>query len=80
MGDEEEKAFVKITPERIYEVVMETRDAVRGLDSSLIETAKDLVDHETRLRSMERKVWGFSGVAGIVGSVLTLFISNGGKI
>lgn len=77
---EDEQVFVKITPQQIYAVAIETRDSVRSLDSSIAEAVKDIGDHESRLRSMERKVWGFSGLAGIVSSVLTLFVSNGGKI
>lgn len=57
-------SFVVITNREVYEAVTELG---RKLDP--VPTA--LADHETRLRSLERKVWGAAGIAAILAGGVT---------
>lgn len=68
---------VVITPTEMYREMLATHQAVRDvagkLDSALGDTArrldgvdKDLGDHETRIRGLERRMWAAAGAAAVV--------------
>lgn len=48
----------------------EVYDAVQELRHSLASAPATLTDHETRLRSLERKIWWASGFAAVGGAGL----------
>lgn len=60
--------FVVITNREVYEAVVE-------LGRKLDPLPATLTDHETRIRSLERKVWGAAGVAGVAGATVTALAS-----
>lgn len=57
---------VVITTKELYDEVRATHDEVKAMR---VEVAK-INDHETRLRSLERKVWGAAGAAAVLGGGL----------
>ena len=62
---------VVVTLERIYEKLVE-------LEIRLGDHPKQLDDHETRIRNLEMKVWGFAGLSGIVAVFVSLIITKVG--
>jgi hypothetical protein len=34
-----------------------------------------VIDHEERIRDLERKIWGFSGLAAIIGAALAQVVA-----
>lgn len=63
---------VVVTLERIYEKLVE-------LEIRLGDHPKQLDDHETRIRNLEMKVWGFAGLSGIVAVFVSLIITKVGQ-
>lgn len=60
-------AGVVITMDRIYTELQAVHDEVRDMRGEV----KDIADHESRLRSLERKIWVAAGVtAGLAGGVV----------
>jgi hypothetical protein len=49
------------------------RDDIKKLSDG---TSVQLEDHETRLRSIEQKVWIWSGAAGIIGAVVSFIATH----
>ena len=62
---------VVITLEKIYDKLVE-------LEVRLGDHAKQLDDHEQRIRNLEMKVWGFAGISGIAAVLVSLIITNTG--
>jgi len=62
---------VVVTLERIYEKLIE-------LELRLGDHPKQLDDHETRIRDLEMKVWGFAGISGIMAVIASLIITKVG--
>lgn len=62
-----------ITPNQQYAELQALRRSVDALvstvDPALSDLRADVLDHETRLRSVERKVWMAAGFAAAVGGV-----------
>lgn len=58
---------VVITLEKIYEKLVE-------LELRLGDHPKQLDDHETRIRNLEMKVWGFAGVGSILAVIVSLVL------
>lgn len=56
-------AHVIVTVESIYQLLLEVRDDVRTSSQTVDSVADSSRDHETRIRSLERKVWIAAGVA-----------------
>ncbi|WP_424936661.1 MULTISPECIES: hypothetical protein [Bacteria] len=55
-----------ITLREVYDLVTEVRDSV-----AIVPSMSDQIkDHETRIRSLERKVWIVAGAAAVIGGVL----------
>ncbi len=62
---------VVVTLERIYEKLVE-------LEIRLGDHPKQLDDHETRIRNLEMKVWGFAGLSSVVAVFVSLIITKVG--
>lgn len=62
---------VVVTLERIYEKLVE-------LEIRLGDHPKQLDDHETRIRNLEMKVWGFAGISGVAAVIASLIITKVG--
>lgn len=60
-----------VTLERIYEKLVE-------LEIRLGDHPKQLDDHETRIRNLEMKVWGFAGLSSVVAVFVSLIITKVG--
>ena len=44
---------------------------LKQIDTKLDAVVAATEDHENRIRGLEKKVWGASGIAGLVGAALT---------
>jgi hypothetical protein len=62
---------VVVTLERIYEKLID-------LEIRLGDHPKQLDDHETRIRNLEMKVWGFAGLSSVVAVFVSLIITKVG--
>lgn len=65
----------RVTIREVYDIVLEVRDSVAVVPS----IRKDVDDHESRIRSLERKVWIAAGAAallGVFGSKLAPFFAS----
>lgn len=60
---------VVITLDKIYDKLVE-------LEVRLGDHPKQLDDHETRIRNLEMKVWGFAGLSGIAATITSLIIGK----
>lgn len=62
-----------------HDLLIVLHEQVKGLRSDIQNlsdvSTKQLTDHETRLRSLEQKVWIWSGAAGIIGAVISFLAS-----
>lgn len=67
-----EPAGVTITLEKIYEKLVE-------LEVRLGDHPKQVDDHERRIRSLEVKVWGVSGVFAAIG-IMVAQLMNGATV
>jgi hypothetical protein len=60
------------------DLLIELRTEVRNIRTDILEiktgTSTQLLDHETRLRLIERRVWVASGMAAILGATGNLLI------
>ncbi len=63
---------VTITVEKIYEKLVE-------LEVRLGDHPKQVDDHERRIRSLEVKVWGVSGIFAAIG-IMVAQIMNGATV
>lgn len=61
---------VSITGREIYDLLMEMRRDVLELSGKVDAMPTTLTDHETRLRHLERAVWGYAGAAAVGGGLL----------
>ncbi len=64
--DDEEEDTVRVTMSDVYRLLLEVRDEVREMRP----LPARIEDHETRIRSLERKVWAAAGAAAAAGGVL----------
>jgi hypothetical protein len=53
----------------------EVYDAVVELKQELNAVPRMVIDHEERIRDLERKIWGFSGLAAIIGAALAQVVA-----
>lgn len=60
---------VKVTLDAIYATVL-------GIDKKVDPIPGTLLDHETRIRALERHVWLWLGAASVGGGGLTVIISK----
>ncbi|MGW1039903.1 hypothetical protein [Streptomyces sp. NPDC002547] len=66
---------VYIAPGQMYQELRTLSDGMTrmetkldGIVHGLSDVGKDLTDHETRIRALERRVWTASGVATVLGA------------
>lgn len=59
-------AFYGVTNEAIYTAVMTLQGQVTVLVQQGSQSAKEIVDHETRLRSLEKARWPLPSLAVLV--------------
>ncbi len=57
---------VVITSREIYDKLVLVAEVVNGLAKGMIDQAKDLGDHETRLRALEKARWPLPALAVLV--------------
>lgn len=61
---------VVVTPTDMYREIRDMHDELRALNSSinpaLQELRADVSDHESRIRTLERRVWQAAGAVGVV--------------
>jgi len=67
MEQNNNKAVVEVTLKEIYEAVLELKGIVQGHPDKLD-------DHENRIRSLEMKIWGISGLVGVVTFIASRYI------
>lgn len=60
---------VKVTLDVIYRQLLE-------IESKVADLPTDVADHEARIRTLEKTTWAMSGIAGVVGSVLTFIVAE----
>jgi len=72
----EPSAHVKVGLPEIYKAVTDTRDRVIIIEEKIDALAADSEDHESRIRSLERKVWGAAGIGVGGGAALAELISR----
>jgi len=60
-------AHVVVTLESIYALVLETSSGVTTANTKLDTAAVKIDDHETRLRALEKRVYAFAGIIGLLG-------------
>ncbi|MFI1385533.1 hypothetical protein [Embleya sp. NPDC020886] len=56
-----------ITPTEVYAEVRATGDAVRELTTKLDNIPNELLDHEARIRVLERGRWPLPSLAAVTG-------------
>lgn len=59
---------VVITPAAMYAEMRATHDVVLQMSGKLDTALTGGKDHEARIRSLERKVWGLAGAATVLGA------------
>ena len=69
-----------MNPESDHDILIELRGEVKGLRQDVTDmrdnTKTILVDHETRLRFLERWAWGAIGIIGVAEAVLAYYIQH----
>ena len=68
MTTQSDPASARITVREVYDAVMQLRQ-------DLQHTPRMVDDHETRIRDLERKVWGAAGIATVLGVVISQIIT-----
>jgi hypothetical protein len=61
---------VVITPTQMYEEIRSTHQIAQEIKAGLNPIAQQVADHETRLRSVERRMWLAAGAAAVAGAGL----------
>ena len=65
-GDEE--PVVKVTLGKIYDKLLEVDKKVDPIPAAI-------VDHETRLRALERQMWKWMGASAVVATIVSALIA-----
>lgn len=66
---------VVVTLTQIYDQILEMRGDVTDIKTKLENLTSKTDDHESRIRSLERRVWAAGGAGGAIGGFLTYLIS-----
>jgi hypothetical protein len=69
MSEQNTEPNIKIGLREIYDAVVELKGIVSGHPDKLD-------DHEARIRSLEIKVWSFSGIAAAIATIVTQILST----
>ena len=59
----------EITLKEVYDILVDVRDDVTTIKKELENTSKDVDDHESRIRALERTIWKAAGGAAVLGAV-----------
>lgn len=74
---EDAQPYAVITVTDLYLELREMHAAITRVESTLKDSANRIEDHETRIRSLERRTWLFAGAAAVIGGsaskILPLF-------
>lgn len=66
---------IAITPKEIYDAVIKLTGRVDVLIAREEENTKDLVDHEARIRALERARWPLPTIAVLVSIATLMFVA-----
>jgi hypothetical protein len=66
---------VIVTPSEVWQEVRATRDAVRDLAHKMDDIPDKIRDQETRLREIERRMWGAMGIVGFLAVAASICVS-----
>ncbi|MEV0698223.1 hypothetical protein AB0I53_09925 [Saccharopolyspora sp. NPDC050389] len=66
---------VTITLSQMYGEMQAMHGEVREMRTELRAGLATVSDHETRLRTLERKVWAAAGASGILGAIITALLA-----
>lgn len=69
MAEPEREPAVRITLTQVYQKLVD-------IEARLGDHPKQLDDHETRIRNLEMKVWGFAGLASAVAIIVSAIITK----
>lgn len=58
-----------VTVREVYDLVLQVKERIDR--QNVHDLAKDVEDHETRIRGLEKWVWRASGIAALVGAGLS---------
>lgn len=73
MGAEESAPYVKVSLDLIYTELMAVKSDVGEMKAA--STVAVVADHEGRIRTLEKWVWGASGIAAVGGAGLSQLIT-----
>jgi len=71
---------VIITPGAMFDEVRRTTDAVRDLSNKLDPHLATSIDHEVRIRAIERRMWVAVGGSSAVAAGLATALSHIGQV
>lgn len=75
-----EENGVRVTQAVIYETLMQLKTEVAILNdkipSEIEKTDKEIADHETRIRRLERQLWLIAGAAAAAGSTVANLLNT----
>jgi len=63
-----------VTVREVYDLVLQVKERLDAQNVAAMQ--KDIDDHETRLRSMERWIWRASGMAAIGGAGISYVLDK----
>ncbi|MGI8308131.1 hypothetical protein [Saccharopolyspora hattusasensis] len=66
---------VTITLSQMYGEMQAMHGEVREMRTELRAGLATVSDHETRLRTLERKVWAAAGASGVLGAIITALLA-----
>lgn len=69
MATESHEPSVRITLTQVYQKLVD-------IETRLGDHPKQLDDHESRIRNLEMRVWGFAGIGSALSIVVSLILSR----
>lgn len=60
---------------KVYDRLGEMATALAVIEAKLTERNQVTLDHEGRIRSLEKRSWSFAGLAGLIGAALSQLVS-----
>lgn len=72
-GDTGPQVVVTITMREVYDAVLTLTGQVNASISRQEDTARDVADHETRLRALERARWPLPSLAALLSLAAVVF-------
>ena len=65
-----------ITLRELYDIMVEVRTDVTQIKGTLESTNQKVNDHESRLRALEKWVWGAAGIGAVGGAGLAQILGS----